>query len=176
MTRLRVFFLVGGFILASESASLWSADAKVARFLPADTGETISPLKLTAIDFLLPGYGTWQQNQKAFAAVYFGGNILNLGFIYLAYLNYSASESAYQSALTQQTASGADLQNLKNLADRGQLFFSVAIVVNVVLRFFSAYHTYGLVAEAAAQSGPRYEFYPEVNGGTRAQAGYYFHF
>ncbi|MBS0619094.1 MAG: hypothetical protein JSR44_12955 [Spirochaetes bacterium] len=176
MIRLRVFFLLGGLLIASASASLWSTDAKAARFIPADTDEIISPLKLTAIDFLLPGYGTWQQNEKTFAAVYFGGNILNLGLIYLAYLNYSASESAYQSALTQQTASGADLQILKNLADRGQLFLSVAIVVNVVLRFFSAYHTYSLAAAKVVQSGPRYEFYPEANGGTRAQAGYYFNF
>ena len=75
--------------------------------------------------------------------------------------------------------SGSDfltLQDIKNRADRGQLFFAVSVVANVALRFLSATHTWSLADAAKRRSGPRYEIYPDTAGGMRAAGMYSFYF
>lgn len=160
------------------------------RFIGADKEQPRSPLKLAAIDFLLPGYGTFTQNQAPYAIIYFSTNILNLGLAYLAYRNWRFYESAYQAAQVRQasepdklyfqnpTGSGdyLSLQDLKNRAERGQLFFAVSIAANVVLRLFSTGHTWILADEALTRAGPRYEFYGEERGGMRTAASYQYYF
>lgn len=164
--------------------------AQPARFAPADHEQPASPLRLAAIDFLLPGYGTFTQNQNGYAAFYFTSNVVNLSLVYLAYRNWRFYESAYQAANLRQASEpdmlyfrdptgGSDylsLQDIRNRAERGQLFFAVSIAANIALRFFSAAHTYNLAAEARRQSGPRYEFFPDAAGGLQARGGYYFYF
>lgn len=160
-----------------------------ARFVAADAEQPRSPARLAAIDFLLPGYGTFTQNQPYFAAAYFGANIANLGLMYIAYRNWRFYESAYEAAALRQAqepdklyfadpTGGSDylsLQDIKNRAERGQLFFALSVIGNIVIRSLSAAHTWYLADEARTRAGPRYEFYPEA-GGMRAQAGYFFQF
>lgn len=164
--------------------------AAPAKFLPADAGDRRSPLSLAAIDFVLPGYGTYVQDQKIFAAVYFGTNIVNLGLTYLAYRNWRFHESAYEAARIRQASEpdallfadptgGANFltqQDLKNRAERGELFFTISVVANVTLRFFSATHTWLLADEARTKAGPRYEFYPDDRGGYQSRLAYSYFF
>jgi hypothetical protein len=178
-----------GFLSAMITVSSLAA-AQPTRYVPGDQVQPVSPLKIAAIDFLLPGYGTFTQQKTGFAAAYFSANIANLGLIYMAYRNWRFYESAYQAAAVRQALepdkllfqdpAGGDgylsLQDIRNRAERGQLLFAVSIVANIVIRSFSAWHSWSLADEAVTQAGPRYEFYPEANGGMRAQGGYYFYF
>lgn len=164
--------------------------AKVSRFLPSEPKTTDSALRIATIDFLLPGYGTYVQNQNGFAAIYFGANIASLASIYVAWRNWRFYESAYVAAgirqasepdrlLFQDPTGGSDylsLQDIKNRAERGQLFFAIAITANIALRFFSAYHSWSLADETATQTGPRYEFYPDERGGLRSETSYFMRF
>jgi len=166
-----------------------AAEKSTARFLP-EVRTAVSPLQIAGIDFLLPGYGTFVQNKTGYAALYFTTNLVSLGSIYIAWRNWQFYESAYLAAATRQAlepdklffqdpAGGTDfysLQDIKNRAERGQLFFAVSIVANIALRAFSAWHSWSLADEARTQSGPRYEFYPDQSGGFKTQAGYYFYF
>lgn len=161
-----------------------------ARFVPPDSIQPVAPLKLAAIDFLLPGYGMYRQNEPGYAAAYFSTNLVNLGLIYVAYRNWRFYESAFRAAELRQSqeadplqfadpAGGSDfltLQDIKNRADRGQLFFAVSVVANVALRFLSATHTWSLADAAKRRSGPRYEIYPDTAGGLRAAGMYSFYF
>jgi hypothetical protein len=167
-----------------------TSDNPTSRFVPADATQPTNPWKITAIDFALPGYGTYVQNRTGFAAFYFSTNLVNLGLIYVAYRNWRFYESAYAAANLRQAsaqdplqfenpAGGGDylsLQDIKNRAERGQLIFAISIVANLVLRGFSAWHTWSLADEARVHSGPRYEFYPEANGGMRTAGSYNFYF
>lgn len=170
---------------------LSARENSVSRFSPPDAAQPPSPVKLAAIDFLLPGYGTYMQNQTTYAAIYFGTNILNLGLAYLAYRNWRFYESAYQAAQARQAlepdklyfenpAGGSgdylSLQDIKNRAERGQLFFAVSLAANLALRLFSAGHTWLIADEAVSKAGPRYEFYPEERGGMRTGLSYQFYF
>jgi len=175
---------------AAGSISAAGAETARARFVPADTVQPAAPLKLAAIDFFLPGYGMYVQNEPAYAAAYFSTNLVNLGLIYIAYRNWRFYESAFRAADLRQSqeadplqfadpAGGSDfltLQDIKNRADRGQLFFAVSIVANVALRFLSATHTWSLADEAKRRSGPRYEMFPDAAGGMRSVAMYSFYF
>jgi hypothetical protein len=181
-------FRVGCLLLLLFDAVVNAAPA--AKYIPQDQAQPVSPLKVAAFDFLLPGYGTYTQGQTGFAAAYFSANITNLVLIYVAYRNWRFYESAYRAAavrqalepdkLSFQDPAGGDgymsLQDIKNRAERGQLFFALSIIVNVAIRGVSAWHSWSLADEAVTKAGPRYEFYPEANGGMRAQAGYYFNF
>lgn len=182
---------VSRFLPAEAHGGARAGTGKEAIFLPADMEQPRSPLRLAAVDFLLPGYGTYTQNQSTYAAVYFSTNLLNLGLVYLAYRNWRFYESAYQAAAIRQasepdklyfenpTGGGGDylsLQDIKNRAERGQLFFFVSIAANVVLRLVSAGHTWILADEAMSKAGPRYEFYPEERGGMRTAASYQYYF
>lgn len=166
------------------------AAVPAAKYIPSDAVQPTAPWKIAAVDFLLPGYGTFAQNKTAYAAVYFSANLASLSVIYLTYRNWRFYESAYQAAAVRQASEpdllhfqnptgGGDyltLQDIKNRAERGQLFFALSIVANIALRVFSAAHTWSLADESATKAGPRYEFYPEPAGGMRAQAGYYFYY
>ena len=183
-------FLRGGLLALLFTATVLHAAPATAQYIPEDKIQPASPFKIAAIDFLLPGYGTYVQNKTGFAAFYCAANIANLTLIYLAWRNWRFYESAYQAGAVRQASepdklyfqdpTGGDaylsLQDLKNRAERGQLFFAISILANVVLRGVSAYHSWSLADEAATKSGPRYEFYPEPNGGMRAQGGYYLYF
>lgn len=171
------------------SAFVLQAATPVAQYAPEEKTD-ISPLRIAAIDFLLPGYGTYVQKKTGFAAVYFSANILNLGLIYIAYRNWRFYESAYQAAAIRQkadpdplqfedpTGGGGylSLQDLKNRAERGQLFFAVSIIANVVIRGFSAWHSWSLADETLTKAGPRYEFYPDTGNGFKSQISYQFSF
>ena len=123
-----------------------------ARYMPAENTTHVSPLNIAAVDFLLPGYGTYVQNKTGYAALYFGSNLASLAAIYVAWRNWRFYESAYQAAAARQAiepdklyfqdpAGGTDfysLQDIKNRAERGQLFFAVSIVANIAVRAFSA--------------------------------------
>ncbi|MBV6492915.1 MAG: hypothetical protein LDLANPLL_00920 [Turneriella sp.] len=148
-----------------------------------------SPITLATIDFLLPGYGMYVQNEKWTGALYFGLNIISLGSIYFAYRHWRYSESVYQAGAWRQrqemdhiyledpTGSGyASLQELENRAGRAQLFFAVSILANVVLRSLSAYHSWLHATELHEQNGPRYEFYPDAQGKFTGRVGYSFQF
>lgn len=187
MTRILPVLLLS----VSSTALFGGTDNKQpARFLPRENTSIASPLQIAGVDFLLPGYGTYVQNKTGYAALYFGSNIASLAAIYVAWRNWRFYESAYQAAamrqaiepdklLFQDPAGGTDfysLQDIKNRAERGQLFFAISIVANVALRAFSAWHSWSLADEARMQSGPRYEFYPDQSGGVRTQAGYYYYF
>ncbi len=178
------YFRVGFLTLLYSGAVLHAAPA--AQYQPKDQVQPASPLKIAALDFLLPGYGTYTQNKTGFAAAYFSANIANLALIYIAYRNWRFYESAYQAAATRQAMepdklffqdpSGGDsylsLQDIKNRADRGQLFFALSIIANVAIRSLSAWHSWSLADEAATKSGPRYEFYPDGATGFKSQLGY----
>ncbi len=185
--------MLHSFLLAvTVASSLHAATSTQAasRYLPPENKTFQSPLNLAAIDFLLPGYGTYVQHKTGYAALYFGSNLASLAAIYVAWRNWRFYESAYQAALSRQAiepdrllfqdpAGGTDfysLQDIKNRAERGQLFFAISIVANVAIRAFSAWHSWSLADEARTQSGPRYEFYPDQSGGIKTQAGYYFYF
>lgn len=190
MTRGRQFLSVLLFSAASGALFAAPENRQPAQFLPRESGPAVSPLQIAGIDFLLPGYGTYVQNKTGYAALYFGSNIASLAAIYVAWRNWRFYESAYQAAATRQAiepdrllfqdpAGGTDfysLQDIKNRAERGQLFFAISIVANIALRAFSAWHSWSLADEARMQSGPRYEFYPDQSGGFRVQGGYYFYF
>lgn len=179
-------------LLSAASTALFAGtEARPpARFFAPQSGPAVSPLQIAGIDFLLPGYGTFVQNKTGYAAFYFTTNLASLASIYIAWRNWQFYESAYLAAATRQAlepdklffqdpAGGTDfysLQDIKNRAERGQLFFAVSIVANIALRAFSAWHSWSLADEARTQSGPRYEFYPDQSGGVRAQGGYYFYF
>ena len=186
--RFIAYVVVASCIAAPLAAA--ETNKTAARYLPAENKTFVSPLNIAAIDFLLPGYGTYMQYKTGYAALYFGGNIASLAAIYVAWRNWRFYESAYQAAAARQAlepdklffqdpAGGTDyysLQDIKNRADRGQLFFAISIVANVAIRAFSAWHSWSLADEARTQSGPRYEFYPDQSGGFKTQAGYYFYF
>lgn len=161
-----------------------------ASFVPADTVQPAAPLQLAAIDFLLPGYGMYRHNESGYAALYFSTNLVNLGLIYVAYRNWQFYESAYVAAELRQRSEpdplqfadptgGSDylsLQDIKNRAERGQLFFAMSVVANVALRFLSASHTWYLADEMKRRSGPRYEMFPDAAGGMRAAGMYSYYF
>ena len=186
--RLSLFALL--LAAMSSSALPAAADKSAAHFRPEARTAAASPLQIAGIDFLLPGYGTFVQNKTGYAALYFTTNLASLASIYIAWRNWQFYESAYQAAATRQAiepdrllfqdpAGGTDfysLQDIKNRAERGQLFFAVSVLANVALRAFSAWHSWSLADEARTQSGPRYEFYPDQPGGFKTQAGYYFYF
>ncbi len=190
MTRSSRF--ISALLLSAASSALFAGNEsrQSARFLPRESGPVASPLQIAGIDFLLPGYGTYMQNKTGYAAIYFGANLASLAAIYVAWRNWRFYESAYEAAAVRQAiepdklyfqdpAGGTDfysLQDIKNRAERGQLFFAVSVVANIALRAFSAWHSWSLADEARTQSGPRYEFYPDQSGGVRAQGGYYFYF
>lgn len=185
-----VKFLQGGLLALLCMASVLHAAPSAAQFVREDKEQPASPLKLAAIDFLLPGYGTYVQNKIGFAAFYCAANIANLTLVYLAWRNWRFYESAYQAAVTRQASepdklyfqdpTGGDsylsLQDIRNRAERGQLFFAISILANVVLRGVSAYHSWSLADEAATKSGPRYEFYPDGANGFKSQLGYQWSF
>jgi len=164
--------------------------ARAARFVPPDSAPSRSPLQLAAIDFLIPGYGTFTQDKTLYATIYCGTNVVTIGLAYLAYRNWQYYESAYQAALVRQSTepdalyfadpTGGDaylsLQDIRNRSERGQLFFAVSIIANVALRLFSATHTWLLADEARTKSGPRYEFYSDEKNGYRITTGYQFVF
>lgn len=186
-----VTLLVCSIISCALGGALSADSGRVtARFLPADTVQPTAPLQLAAIDFLLPGYGMYRQNETGYAAAYFTTNLVNLGLIYVAYRNWQFYESAFRAAQIRQSTEpdplqfsdptgGSDyltLQDIKNRAERGQLFFAVTIVANVALRFLSAGHTWSLADETKRRSGPRYEFYPDATGGMRSVGMYSYYF
>ena len=173
--------LLCGFISVTMLTHVTAAalPASPAKFLPRENkSDFVPPLRTAFFDFLLPGYGTFMQNQTGYAAFYFGANIASLAGIYMAYRNWRFYESAYQAAFVRQAqepdklqfqdpAGGGDfytLQDIRNRADRGQLFFAISIVANLALRAVSAYHTWSLADETLKKSGPRYEFYPDTGG------------
>ncbi len=176
--------------ISALSAAPVETAAPRARFLPADTIQPVAPLQLAAMDFFLPGYGMYRQNETGYAALYFTTNLVNLGLIYVSYRNWQFYESAYVAAELRQRSEpdplqfadptgGSDylsLQDIKNRAERGQLFFAVSIVTNIALRFLSATHTWSLADAAKRRAGPRYEMLPEAPGGMRAVAEYSFCF
>jgi hypothetical protein len=176
-------------LLLASFATRITAEAP-ARFVPADTVQPPPAWQLAAVDFLVPGYGTWRQGEPGYAALYFAGNLVNLSLIYLAWRNWRFYESAYEAAFVRQAAEpdtlyfrdptgGSDylsLQDIRNLAERGQLFFALSIVANVSLRLLSATHTWNLADAARRQAGPRYEFYPDASGGFAARGGYAIYF
>lgn len=186
------FLLVAFLLLALFYPPLAAAEkAKAAaQYIPPEPVRSVSPLQIAGVDFLLPGYGTWVQKKNGFAALYFSANIASLSMIYIAWRNWRFYESAYEAAALRQASepdkllfqdpSGGSsfysLQDIKNRAERGQLFFAISIVANLVLRGFSAWHSWSLADEALMKSGPRYEFYPDASGGFKAQGGYYFYF
>lgn len=177
-------------VVSSSFLSATPANVPAAQYRPAESRPFISPLNIAAVDFLLPGYGTYIQNKTGYAALYFTTNLASLAAIYMAWRNWRFYESAYQAAAARQAIepdklyfqdpTGStdfySLQDIKNRAERGQLFFAVSIVANIAVRAFSAWHSWSLADEARAQSGPRYEFYPDASGGFKTQAGYYFYF
>lgn len=160
-----------------------------ARFEKPQQSATLPAWQLAAADFLLPGYGTFRQGETGYAAFYFTSNLINLSLVYLAWRNWRFYESAYDAAFVRQASEpdtlyfrdptgGSDylsLQDIRNRAERGQLFFAVSIAANIALRFLSATHTWNLADTARRQAGPRYEFYPDA-GGFQARGGYYFYF
>lgn len=164
--------------------------AKPVQFVPADRVQPPPAWQLAAVDFLLPGYGTLRQKEVGYAALYFSGNLVNLSLIYLTWRNWQFYESAYAAAAARQalepdpllfsdpTGSGdyLSLQDIRNRAERGQLFFTISIVMNVALRFLSAAHTWHLADVARERAGPRYEFYPDAGGGLQARGSYYWRF
>ncbi len=164
--------------------------AAPARFVPADSAQPAPAWQLATVDFLLPGYGTFRQGETGYAAFYFTSNLVNLSLVYLAWRNWRFYESAYDAAFVRQAAEpdtlyfrdptgGSDylsLQDIRNRAERGQLFFAVSIAANLALRLLSATHTWTRADAAAKQAGPRYEFYPDASGGFQARGGYYFYF
>ncbi len=175
-------------LLASLAGSLRAAAP--ARFVPADTVQPAPAWQLAAVDFLLPGYGTFRQGETGYAAFYFASNLVNLSLVYLAWRNWRFYESAYDAASLRQATEpdtlyfrdptgGSDylsLQDIRNRAERGQLFFAVSITANVALRLLSATHTWSLADAARRQAGPRYEFYPDAAGGFEARGRYCFYF
>lgn len=190
MSRRRCIVLALSAICVTAPLTAAETTKPAARYLPAENTAFVSPLNIAAVDFLLPGYGTYMQNKTGYAALYFGSNLASLAAIYVAWRNWRFYESAYQAAAARQAiepdklyfqdpAGGTDfysLQDIKNRAERGQLFFAVSIVANIAVRAFSAWHSWSLADEARAHSGPRYEFYPDASGGFKTQAGYYFYF
>ena len=180
------------FIALASAGNLHAAAAEGARarFVPADSVQPAAPLQLAAIDFFLPGYGMYRHNETGYAAAYFSTNLVNLGLIYVAYRNWQFYESAFRAAELRQSqeadplqfadpTGGSDfltLQDIKNRADRGQLFFAVSVVANVALRFLSASHTWYLADEMKRRSGPRYEMFPDAAGGMRAAGMYSYYF
>lgn len=186
MKRLSQKFFKVGFLPLLVAATLMRASSSVSGFVPEDKIQPASPLKIAALDFLLPGYGTYTQNKTGFAAAYFSANIVNLALIYVAYRNWRFYESAYAAAAVRQSGepdklmfqdpTGGDgflsLQDIKNRAERGQLFFAVSIVANIALRSFSAWHSWSLADEAQTKAGPRYEFFPESGNGYRVTSSY----
>ncbi|AFM11028.1 hypothetical protein [Turneriella parva] len=183
-------FMLCFMLTAAGSVHAAPPEAARARFVPADSVQPAAPLQMAAIDFLLPGYGMYRHNETGYAALYFSSNLVNLGLIYVAYRNWQFYESAYVAAELRQRsepdplqfadpAGGSDylsLQDIKNRAERGQLFFAVSIVTNVALRFLSATHTWSLADAAKRRSGPRYEMFPDATGGLRAAGMYSFYF
>ncbi len=181
-------------LLACLCSSVGALEAETgrakARFFPADAIQPTPPLQLAAIDFLLPGYGMYRQNETGYAAAYFATNLVNLGLMYVAYRNWQFYESAFRAAELRQStepdplqfadpSGGTDyltLQDIKNRAERGQLFFAVSVVANVALRFLSAGHTWSMADETKRRAGPRYEFYPDAAGGMRSVGMYSFYF
>lgn len=164
--------------------------AKPARFVAAESVQPTPAWQLAAVDFLLPGYGTLRQNETGYAALYFSSNLVNLSLIYLTWRNWQFYESAYAAAAARQAiepdplyfrdpTGGSDylsLQDIRNRAERGQLFFTVSIVINVALRFLSAAHTWHLADIAHKRAGPRYEFYPDAGGQFQARGSYHWRF
>ncbi|HNN00954.1 MAG TPA: hypothetical protein PKG67_10890 [Turneriella sp.] len=164
--------------------------AAPARFVPPEAAQPAPAWQLAAADFLLPGYGTFRHGETGYAAFYFTSNLVNLSLVYLAWRNWRFYESAYDAASVRQATEpdtlyfrdptgGSDylsLQDIRNRAERGQLFFAISIAANVALRLLSATHTWNLADAARRQAGPRYEFYPDAAGGFQARGGYYFYF
>jgi len=175
-------------ILASLAAPVTAGAPS--RFVPADAVRPTPAWQLAAVDFLLPGYGTFRQGETGYAAFYFTSNLVNLSLVYLTWRNWRFYESAYDAAFVRQAAEpdtlyfrdptgGSDylsLQDLRNRAERGQLFFAVSIAANLALRLLSATHTWNLAEQARVRAGPRYEFYPDPVAGFQARGGYYFYF
>lgn len=181
-------YIVCLLLLASLAGS--AAVAAPSRFVNADAVQPAPAWQLAAVDFLLPGYGTFRHGQTGYAAFYFTSNLVNLSLVYLAWRNWRFYESAYDAAFVRQASEpdnlyfrdptgGSDylsLQDIRNRAERGQLFFAVSIAANVALRLLSATHTWTLADAARQKAGPRYEFYPDAGGGFQARGGYYFYF
>ncbi|GAB4438077.1 MAG: hypothetical protein OHK0011_20960 [Turneriella sp.] len=181
-------YLVCLLLLASLAGP--ASAVRPSRFVAADAVQPPPGWQLAAVDFLLPGYGTFRQGQTGYAALYFTSNLVNLSLVYLAWRNWRFYESAYDAASVRQATEpdtlyfrdptgGSDylsLQDIRNRAERGQLFFAVSIAANIALRFLSATHTWTLADTARRQAGPRYEFYPDASGGFQARGGYYFSF
>ncbi len=176
------------FVFLSFPLGVQSA-AKV-RFVQAEKIQPTAPWKSASLDFILPGYGSFVHKNYISASLYFAGNLATLASTYIAYRNWRFYDSAYRAAsLRQATEPDAllfkdpagsndflSLQDIRNRSERGQLFFALSIVANIVIRCFSAAETWSLSAHEVERTGPHYEIFYDALGAMNAQGSYRFVF
>lgn len=173
-------------VLALLFAPLSIKSAAKVRFAEAGKEQPTSPWKSASLDFILPGYGSFVHKNYIGASLYFTANLATLASTYMAYRNWRFYDSAYRAAAQRQAAepdallfkdpAGSNdflsLQDIRNRSERGQLFFTLSVVVNIVIRCFSAAETWSLSAHEVERAGPHYEVFYDALGAMNAQGSY----
>ena len=162
------------------------------QYLIQPDADNLSPLEVTGLDVLIPGYGMFMLDKYLWGFVYGGAKLLGFVFIYLSVSSYQFWRPLEQSLVNEQSLVSGQTFELPGKSDRfsaqkikdnyakALLWVIMAATYQVLAYGISSWHTYLEALDQYKKEGPFYKIrLPQKNTQGRSKemkikAGYRF--